>query len=309
MTKKTRVTTTFASLLVLAALIQNTISAQSPKIRGESLEFSGRGNIRNLAAPSTLPGSVVSIATSLTPSVALAQDGPGVRPVTNPTTITESGSYVLLRDIAIGEPGTAIVIAADNVSLNLNGHALVGPGNKQGVGIGIEGVSGVSVHNGTIAGFGTGVRIANAHDVRAESLQIRGEDGGGPPPGEVGVLVLNSRAVVLRDNTISRTFLGVFVRGGGSGGNRIAGNTLIGGQNGQLGICYNPDGSGSLAGPKGDLVYNNLVSRFNIGIQTSLQTLGNIFRENNIAFFQQAINEVTPGSNVFEDNTAIAIMP
>jgi nitrous oxidase accessory protein NosD len=254
---------------------------------------------------------VLSIAAvgSFSMPAALAQDSPGVRPVTKAMTITQSGSYILLRDIALGQPGSAIVIAADNVSLNLNGHALVGPGNKQGIGIDIAGVNSISVHNGTIAGFGTGVRVANAHDVRLEDLQIRGEDGGGPPPGEVGVLVLNSRGVVLKDSTISRTFLGFFVRGGGSAGNRIAGNTLIGGQNGQIGICYNPDGSASLAGPEGDLVYNNLVSRFNIGIQTSAQTLGNIFRENNIAFFQQAIQEVTAGSNVFEENTSIAITP
>lgn len=242
-------------------------------------------------------------------NVALAQDGRGVRPVTKVTTITESGSYLLLHDIVLGQPGSAIVIAADNVSLNLNGHALVGPGSKQGVGIDIAGVNSISVYNGTIAGFGTGIRVANAHDVRLEKLQIRGEDGGGPPPGEVGVLVLNARGVVLKDSTISRTFLGVFVRGGGSGGNRIAGNTLIGGQNGQIGICYNPDGSASMAGPKGDLVYNNLVSRFNTGIQTSTQTLGNIFRENDIAFFQQAIQEITAGSNVFAENTSIAITP
>ncbi|HZE70916.1 MAG TPA: NosD domain-containing protein [Pyrinomonadaceae bacterium] len=309
MTKKTRITTMFASLLVLTALIQNPISAQRPISQLESQKISSRGAIRNLATPVTLPGFLASSAPSLSPASVLPQDGPGVRPVTRATTITESGSYVLIHDIEIGAPSTAIVIAANNVSLNLNGHALTGPGNKQGVGIDIANVNSISIHNGTIAGFGTGIRVASSHDVRAESLQIRGEDGGGPPPGEVGVLVLNSRAVVLKDNSISRTFLGIFVRGGGSGGNRIAGNTLVGGQNGQIGICYNPDGSVSLAGPKGDLVYNNLVSRFNIGIQTSLQTLGNIFRENNIAFFQQAINEVTPGSNVFEDNTAIAIVP
>ena len=308
MTIKTRVTAALLSLLVLAGIIQNTVSAQSPKSLGQSQKSYSRGDIRNLRASVPLPEALAA-AQSFSIGAALAQEGAGVRPVTKATTITESGSYLLLRDITIGEPGTAIVIAANNVSLNLNGHALVGPGNKQGVGIAIEGVSGVSVHNGTIVGFGTGVRVASAHDVRVEDLQIRGEDGGGPPPGEVGVLILNSRAVVLRDNTISRTFLGVFVRGGGSAGNRIAGNTLIGGQNGQLGICYNPDGSSSLAGPKGDLVYNNLVSRFNIGIQSSAQTLGNIFRENNIAFFQQAVNEVTPGSNVLEGNTAIAIMP
>ena len=69
----------------------------------------------------------------------------------------------------------------------------------------------------------------------------------------------------------------------------------------------NPDGLGTPAGPRGDRVYNNLVSRFNVGIQTSGGTAGNIFRENDIAYVVQAIEEVTPGSNVFEDNAQIAI--
>ncbi|HEY8226935.1 MAG TPA: NosD domain-containing protein [Pyrinomonadaceae bacterium] len=307
MSKRTIVTATLICLLAQVASMRCAISAQVTKSRGNWPKVSYGKEIHNLTAPVDFFSSFVP--TKFSSPVAAFIQGAGLRPITNPTTITESGSYVLLRDIALGAPGTAIVIAADNVSLNLNGHALIGPGNKQGVGVAVEGVSGVSVHDGMISGFGTCVSIVNAHNVRAESLQIRGEDGGGPPPGEVGVLVLNSRGVVLRENTISRTFLGIFVRGGGSGGNRISANTITGGQNGQIGICYNPDGSSNPAGPKGDLVYNNLISRFNIGIQTSIQTLGNIFRENNIAFFQQAINEVTPGSNVFEENTAIAITP
>lgn len=121
------------------------------------------------------------------------------------------------------------------------------------------------------------------------------------------MMIVNSRAVVIRDNTISRTFLGVFVRGGGSSGNRITGNTIVGGENGQLGICYNPDGSGSAAAPTGDLVTGNLISRFNVGIQTSVQTLRNIFRDNDIAYFIQAIQENTPNSNVLERNTSVQI--
>src|SRR5687767_15493083 len=55
----------------------------------------------------------------------------------------------------------------------------------------------------------------------------------------------------------TEVFLGVFVRGGGSGGNRIAGNTITGGEDGQLGICYNPTDTGGSAGPAGDLVYRS----------------------------------------------------
>jgi len=243
------------------------------------------------------------------PALASAQEDEGglALPIFGPTVINRSGSYVLHRNITLNRPGTAIMIVASNVSLDLNGHTLAGPGGKQGTGIRVVNVGGVHVHNGIVSRFGTGVEVTGSHNVRLDGLQINGEDGGGPPPGEVGILIMNSRAVVAEKNLISRTFLGIFVRGGGSGGSRIAQNTLAGGANGQLGICYNPDGSGNPDGPTGDLVYNNLVSRFQVGIQTSADTSGNIFRENDIAYVQQAIQEITPGSNVFEGNTTVQI--
>jgi hypothetical protein len=231
------------------------------------------------------------------------------RPVTRPSVISRPGCYVLARNISLEEPGVAIVITASNVSLDLSGRTLTGPGGKQGVGIRIEGARGVRVFGGIVARFGTGVEVRDANNVRVEGLHIRGEDRGGPPPGEVGLMIVNSRAVFAERNVISRTFLGIFVRGGASGGNRISENTLVGGDAGQLGICYNPDGSGSAAGPSGDLVYNNLVSRFNVGIQASPGTSGNILRENDIAYFQLAVQELGPGQNVFAENTTVALQP
>jgi Right handed beta helix region len=222
--------------------------------------------------------------------------------------ITRPGSYRLSHNVRLGSAGNAIVISSGGVSLDLRGHALIGPGGKEGTGILVQGGHDVSVRNGTIQGFGFGVQVVNAFNVKIQGLQINGEDGGGPPPGEVGIQILNSRGVEAFRNTISRVFLGVFVRGGASGRNRIAENTLAAGANGQLGICYNPDGLGTPAGPSGDLVYNNLVSGFNIGIQTSAQSTGNIFRENDIAFLQQAVQELSPaGANVFAENTEIGL--
>jgi nitrous oxidase accessory protein NosD len=231
------------------------------------------------------------------------------RPIVGKTVIDRPGVYVLVRGFALTEPGTAIRITASNVTLDLAGATLTGPGEKQGIGIQVDGATGIRIHGGMVSGFGTGVEVRGATNVRVEDLQIEGLDLGGPPPGEVGVLILNSRAVVIEHNVVSHTFLGVFVRGGGSGGNRIANNTITGGTNGQLAICYNPDGLGTLDGPSGDLVYNNHVSRFNLGIQTSAGTASNIFRENSIVFFQQDVNEVAPGQNVFEGNTSIAAVP
>jgi nitrous oxidase accessory protein NosD len=240
-------------------------------------------------------------------SIAQPTGGAFVQPIFGPTVITHAGSYVLVRNIATSGPGTAIRIAASHVTLDLNGHTLTGPGGAQGTGVSVTGVSGVRIHSGIVSRFGTGVDVSGSSNVTVEGLQISGTDAGGPPPGEVGILLRNSRAVALQKNRIARVFLGIFVRGGGSGANRIAENVVAGGQNGQLGICYNPDGSADPDGPTGDLVYNNLVSRFQIGIQTSAGTSGNIFRENDLAFVQQGIQEVTPGSNAFAENTEIQI--
>ena len=222
--------------------------------------------------------------------------------------IDRPGSCRLRHDVRLKGPGAAIVIAADGVSLDLAGHSLTGPGGKLGTGIMIDGRRNVSVKNGTLRGFGFGVQVANSVNVKVEGLQITGDDAGGPPPGEVGILILNSRGVEATRNVIARVFLGLFVRGGGSGANRLFENTLAGGDTGQLGICYNPDGLGTSTGPSGDLVYLNLVSGFKIGIQTSPDTRGNLFRENDIAFVEKAIEELSPaGANLFDGNSEIPL--
>ncbi|MEW5977058.1 MAG: right-handed parallel beta-helix repeat-containing protein [Acidobacteriota bacterium] len=244
----------------------------------------------------------------LFPFAVEAQVPSRAKPLFRSTTITESGSYRLIESFS---SASAIVIQADNVTLDLDGHSMTGPGNKQGIGVSIEGANNVRVHNGHLSDFGIGVRVMNSANVQLDGLQINGHDLGGTPPDiEIGVLILNSRAVVVENNAISRTFLGIFVRGGSSAGNRIAGNTLTGGNNGALAICYNPATAvGADPAPQGDLVEGNLISRFNIGIATSIATAGNVFRNNAIAYFGMAVNENTPGANIFLDNQTIQIIP
>jgi nitrous oxidase accessory protein NosD len=265
-----------------------------------------RSHVRPGASASALALSILSFAALPVPAVA----GDGGAPILRARVISNPGAYEVRRNFSADESGDALVIAASNVTVNLAGHTLSGKGATEGVGIRImPGVSNVRVFGGALTGFGVGVQVEGASNVRVEDLQISGGDLGGPPPGQVGVLLVNARAVVVERNVVTGTFLGVFVRGSGSGGNRIASNTLTGGAAGQLGICYNPDGSGNDIGPSGDLVYNNLVSRFVLGIQTSAGTAGNVFTENTIAASSQAIQEVTAGSNVFADNQSTLIVP
>ena len=227
------------------------------------------------------------------------------------TTITRSGVYVLGRTIVRTGDQIAIDIQANNVTLDLGGYAIVGPGGKQGMGIRVDGVNNVRIHGGSLRRFGVGVVVSNSTNVVIEDLQIDGEDLGGTPPDvEVGILLVEARGVRVERNQITDTFLGIFVRGEASGGNRIAQNTITGGENGELAICYNPaEGGDPNGGPDGDLVYGNLVSHFNRGIALSAGSTGNIVVENNLAVFGTPISEATAGSNSFADNREIQLAP
>lgn len=231
-------------------------------------------------------------------------------PVGGQVVITRPGSYQLLGGFQASDAAPAIRIAAEGVSLDLGGFTVTGPGGKKGTGLLVEGASNVRVTNGAFAAFGIGVQVAGSTNVALSGLRIAGQDLGGTPPDiEIGVMILNSRGVVLESNTITRTFLGIFVRGAGSGGNRIEANTLAAGANGGLGICYNP-AAGLTDGPQGDLVTRNLVSRYGKGIQTSPASTGNVFRDNVVAHTGPvAVEEMTGGSNVFSGNIVQQIAP
>ncbi|HEV8593414.1 MAG TPA: right-handed parallel beta-helix repeat-containing protein, partial [Pyrinomonadaceae bacterium] len=157
--------------------------------------------------------------------------------------ITRSGVYRLVGDIS-ANGGDGIVITASNVTLNLNGHAVETSAPGTGRGIVITGASGVQVKNGKVGSFNSNVMVIGSTNVNIEALQIVGQ-GLAPNngPSEIGIQIVNSRSALVRDNNISSVNLGIFVRGGGSTGNRLFENVITGGPaaaNNLLGICYNP---------------------------------------------------------------------
>jgi parallel beta-helix repeat protein len=257
--------------------------------------------------------SLVLTLLAATVGLAEAQQGaaPGAARIVNRRMdITRPGSYVLGSSIEIGAGQTGINVLADDVTIDLAGFTIKGPGGSGTIGIDVRGATNVTVRNGSLAGVGIGVSLTDAVNAVVEGLQIHAADRGGAPPNvEIGILLVNSRGVRVIDNVITDVFLGIFVRGGGSGGNRIAGNTVTGGQQGALGICYNPAPGGGPAGPKGDLVYNNLVSHFDRGIALSAESTGNAIVENTVAAFDAAIEETAPGSNVIDGNRMADLVP
>ncbi|MDA0207264.1 MAG: right-handed parallel beta-helix repeat-containing protein [Acidobacteria bacterium] len=244
---------------------------------------------------------------TLTTTLAAANDGKRV-PFSG--IIDSPGNYVLQSDLrSLNNDRAAITITANDVTVDLNGLSLTGAGGKLGVGIMINGAQGVRVSNGMISKSAFGVIVMNSSNVALTNLQIRGE---GLPivslPPETGVMIVQSTNVVVEQNSIHNTGLGIFVRGGMSTGNRIANNTLTAGTNGVLGICYNPTAADA-NGPVGDLVYGNSISGFGVGIQASTMSRYNVFKGNTIFFNGSSAMELLNDTNMDMDNTKVDLAP
>ncbi len=145
-----------------------------------------------------------------------------------PVTLSRSGSYILTSNLIIGNNTTGIFVRADNVTIDLNGFAIIGPGFS-GIGRGVEAeivlnrisFSNTTVVNGTIEGVGnTGVRLADT--ARVENVRVTGA-------GLAGIDVSSGSTVT--GNTVVDN--GDFGISAGSG-SMVNGNTVSG--NGQQGL-------------------------------------------------------------------------
>jgi len=101
-----------------------------------------------------------------------------------PFTISSSGSYVVVKDLSLSTQDTdGIKISANNVTLDLNGHTLIGPGKAvrtSGSGINVSGsYFNIAVRNGTIRDW-RGDRIGgNACNSLIELLRCYNNGGNG----------------------------------------------------------------------------------------------------------------------------------
>ncbi len=233
------------------------------------------------------------------------------RAVTGPATIAEPGHYRLAGDFEVTS-GDGIVVTASDVRLWLGDHRIVGPGHKLGRGIVVQNARNVSVRGGRIERFGIGVQLSGTMESAVRGVQIQGGDetadpGAGNPP-QIGILLVQSARNRVDANHVKDVNLGLFVRGGESEGNRIRRNHVEAGRNGLLAICYNPAPGAGPAGPHGDRVSLNVLSRFGTGISASAQSAGNLFDLNTIRYFHSAYEDLN-GTNTFSRNRAEPIDP
>lgn len=213
--------------------------------------------------PGSPPGDSMATLDEVSASAQAAQD---VRtPITSlPATIETSGSYYLTDNLTLTELNThgIFIDGADEVTIDLNGFSLVGPGAASGEsGDGIHSESGVniSIFNGSVRNFrGTGVYITDSQN--SEVYQMRILNNGGD-----GIFVSTNGTV---ENNAVRSNGGVGIRVGA--GAVVRGNSLR--ENGGVGISSQGE----------SLVIDNAVlSSGDVGISASNALIVNNLAENN----------------------------
>ena len=149
-------------------------------------------------------------------------------------------------------PGTGLIVGADNITIDLGGHKIVGQEAGDGVspGIYVFGHQGVTVKNGSISNFDAGVAVylgaydtitnLNIHDNIGPSqpfgtttpiwYQIGGDPNGAHPVPVMsnGIAVDHSFAVQVLNNTVTHNgvYAGIGIYGVDAGANVVKGNTV-----------------------------------------------------------------------------------
>jgi len=126
-----------------------------------------------------------------------------------PLTINVPGSYYLVEDA--NSPPTAITVNADNVTIDLMGYSLIGPGKTSGTNYGIfmSGRKNVEIRNGTIRRFSTyGIyennSSGNGHRVIDVRVFSNGDSG----------IWLEGSSHLIRGCAATDNYIGIGINGG-----------------------------------------------------------------------------------------------
>ncbi len=89
-----------------------------------------------------------------------------------PYTISTSGSYYIAGNLT--STGSGIIVDVDDVTIDLNGFAINGPGTGTGYGISISNQKNVEIKNGTVRDFGSyGIRCNYSTDEGHRVINVR----------------------------------------------------------------------------------------------------------------------------------------
>lgn len=225
---------------------------------------------------------------------------------------TITRSTTLTADVGPCE-GDGIVIGADNIRLNLNGHTISGThgpgsGNQAGIrlpfrsGVTVTGHPGRSGKTGTVTGFDAGVVVNGGSGNTIEDLTVRDNIG---PDDTVnatlgdGIVLFHSGSNRIINNVVSHNgrFDGIGVLGVDSNDNLIEGNTV----EETVGLPPGPGAESSVSGEGTGIIINAFLELDNPRRGESLtnnRVIGNVVRRND----NSGISNISSTDGVIADN-------
>jgi parallel beta-helix repeat protein len=200
----------------------------------------------------------------------------------------------------VGPCGFGLIIGANNVTLNLNGHQVLGtPATGDGAGISIVGRTGVTVKNGSVRFFDVGVVIEGGAGNTVEGMNASNNISyeTAPRRGGDGIAILSSRNNRIvgnnTDNNGPYSGIGIYSEPdsahprsttGASSGNVIDSNTVTNNIEGRTpNNVVNNDNIGIRLEPgnTGNFILNNIVSGNGLdGITLFVRSTFNVLRGN-----------------------------
>lgn len=179
--------------------------------------------------------------------VVATPSGVGTRINSLPYTINTPGFYYLAKNLT--SAGNGITINVDDVTIDLMGFSLIGPGADSSIGIDLPGRTNVEIRNGTVRGFmSAGILCISAgKNNRVINMRIQGNG--------LGVHLVGSNHLVQNCNVSNNNSIGIWTNGYSS---MITGNTSC--DNGSTGIDCVGDGHNVI----GNVVANNAGHGFNV---------------------------------------------
>lgn len=196
--------------------------------------------------------------------------------------IDNSGSYYLTGDRTAN--AIAISVNADNVTIDLNGYSLIGPGTGANVGVYMSGRGNVEVRNGTVRNFGReGIRENSSSGRDNRIINVRAISNG--LAGSFAGISLAGKNSLVKDCTSSgNTGFGIYA----GNGSTVTGNTCC--DNGSHGITTEP----------GSTVIGNTVS---YNQKWGIYLGGNNLADQNTAYNNNQSGGIYGNMNVSAGNT------
>ena len=226
--------------------------------------------------------------------------GVGTKITSMPYTIASPGFYFIAKDLSCAAGTHGITITANNVTLDLMGFSLIGPGGSSFYnGIHMDGRANVEIRNGTVRNFGhRGIGEVDAAGTGHRIINIRVNDNH-----ERGIY-LSGRSHLVEKCTAVNNGYGIFVRYGSV----VTGNTCYSNDNSGIAVsfgstvtgntCYNNGGSG-ISVSTSTVIGNTSYDNSSYGIYLD----GNCLVDQNTAY-SNANNMNTCGTCTFGTNHA-----